>query len=173
MKVDFDALYRDHYTRVLGLCRHLLGDSAQAEDAAQEVFVRAYRGMHQYDPHQPFAAWVLSIARNHCIDLIRRRGRGPRLFADPEPELSYLEDESAGPLDTLIRSASGSEIRAAIAALPDRYRLPIVLAYYQDASYQEIADELNVTSNHVGVLLLRGKQLLRHALDETHEESLQ
>ncbi len=171
MKIDFETLYRDHYRRVFGLCRRLLGGSVQAEDAAQEVFVRAYRALDRYDTHQPFAAWILSIASNHCVDLLRGRARDGKLFDDADSEIDALDSATPGALDTLIDAERGAEIRDAIAALPDKYRLPIVLAYYNDANYDEIAHALGVTRNHVGVLLLRAKQLLRQSLATSQEES--
>ncbi len=164
MKIDFEAMYRDHYRRVFGLCLRLLGRSAQAEDATQEVFVRAYRALDRYDTHQPFAAWILSIASNHCIDLVRRRTRGAKLFDHLDTDAAELEAPAPTALDTLVDAERANEIRTAIAALPDKYRLPIVLAYYNESNYDEIAHALGVTRNHVGVLLLRAKQLLRRAL---------
>ena len=171
MKIDFEALYRDHYRRVFGLCRRLLGRSAQAEDAAQEVFVRAYRALDRYDSHQPFAAWILSIAGNHCVDLLRSRARDGKLFDEFDSEVDALDSSAPAVLDALVDAQRSAEIRGAIAALPDKYRLPIVLAYYNDANYDEIAHALGVTRNHVGVLLLRAKQLLRHSLAASQEET--
>jgi RNA polymerase sigma-70 factor (ECF subfamily) len=171
LRIDFDALYRSHYRRVFGLCLRLLGQPPQAEDAAQEVFVRAYRALESYDANQSFAGWVLSIASNHCIDLIRRRAKEPGLFDDPDTAIAGLESEAPAALEMLVDTEQGATIRAAIAALPDKYRLPIVLAYYNEWSYDEIAAELDITRNHVGVLLLRARRLLRRELAASDEES--
>lgn len=171
MKIDFAALYRSHYPRVFGLCRRLLGRTASAEDATQEVFVRAFRALDRYDASQPFAAWVLGIASNHCIDLVRRRTHGTKLFDDYQAEVTELESATRTALDSLVDAERAAEIRAAIAALPDKYRLPIVLAYYNESSYDEIAHALGTTRNHVGVLLLRAKQLLRRDLAASQEEA--
>jgi RNA polymerase sigma-70 factor, ECF subfamily len=173
LKVDFDALYRSHYGRVFGLCLRLLRRPAQAEDAAQEVFVRAYRSLDRYNPDQPFAAWVSGIATHHCIDLIRRRAKEPGLFDDPDADLNALESDAPAPLDALVDAERGAAVRAAIAALPDKYRVPIVLAYFNDSSYDEIAADLGITRNHVGVLLLRGKHLLRQSLAAADTEHKQ
>lgn len=170
LRADFHTLYQDNYRRVFGLCLRLLAAPAQAEDAAQEAFLRAYRAMDSYDGSQPFAAWVLGIASHHCIDLIRRRAREPDLFADPDAELAGLEAAGQGALDALVDAQRGDEIRAAIARLPDKYRLPIVLAYYGEWSYEQIAAELGITRNHVGVLLLRARQALRRLLDRSTGE---
>ncbi len=170
MTIDFDALYRAHYGRVFALCLKLLGSRPQAEDAAQEAFVRAYRCLNQYDTGQPFGRWVGGIAGNHCIDLIRRRAREPGLFADPAPEDG--DAGSAGVLDALVDAEQETQLRDAVAALPDKYRVPIVLAYFNDWSYDRIAAELGITRNHVGVLLLRGKRALRRALPPSDPEPI-
>ncbi len=171
MKIDFEALYRDHYRRVHGLCLRLLGRTAKAEDAAQEVFLRAYRTLDRYDPHQPFAAWIAGIASNHCVDLMRHQARDGKLFDGFDFEAGELEAPAPTALDTLIDAEGAAEMRAAIADLPDKYRIPIVLAYYNESSYEDIAHALGVTRNHVGVLLLRGKQLLRRRLAGPGETS--
>src|SRR5207248_11236977 len=72
-KAAFARLVEKHKQAVYGLCFRLVGGGEEARDAAQEAFVRAYTGIRDFDPRQPFAAWVLRIARNHCIDLLRRR----------------------------------------------------------------------------------------------------
>ena len=133
--------------------------------------VRAYRALDRYDAHQPFAAWILRIASNHCVDLLRGRARDGKLFGDVDTEIAALESSAPEALETLVDAERSAEIRDAIATLPDKYRLPIVLAYYNDANYDEIAHALGVTRNHVGVLLLRAKQLLRHSLATLQEES--
>lgn len=142
-----------------------------AEDAAQDAFVRAYRGLDRYDPSQPFAAWVMGIARNHCIDLLRRRRHGELRLGDEAAERAAAEAESLEGVDALVINERSDKVRAALAALPEKYRLPIVLAYYEEASYDDIAEVLGISRNHVGVLLLRGKQALRKALMRSEERS--
>ncbi len=163
-KASFDALYREHYARVLGLCRRVLSGAADAEDAAQEVFMRAYRSFGRYKARDPFGPWINTIASNYCIDVLRRRKRLGDVFSDVQLD----ESEAASPLENgvgaLIGAYEAERITRAVEALPERYRLPIVLAYYADASYDEIAQTLGIMPNHVGVLLLRGKQRLRAAL---------
>jgi RNA polymerase sigma-70 factor (ECF subfamily) len=172
LKVDFEAEYRGCYGRVFGLCLRLLGGAVQAEDAAQEVFERAYRALDRYDAGQSFVAWVLGIARNHCIDLLRRRRSAPLRFGDEATELAEAQADEAHALDVLVDAERAAEIRAAIAALPEKYRLPVVLAYYSEAGYDEIAASLGITRTHVGVLLLRAKRALRRALAAPADEPL-
>jgi RNA polymerase sigma-70 factor (ECF subfamily) len=162
----FAELYTAHYRQVRSLCRQLLGSAERAEDAAQEAFVRAYRSFASYDRGQAFGGWIMSIARNHCLDLIRRRGTEAALFGSEAEETADVEAADVDGLGTLLTAERAQAVNAAVAQLPERYRVPLALAYYADSSYDEIAAELGITRTHVGVLLCRGKQLLRKALAE-------
>ena len=169
-KAAFDAYYREHYRRVHGLCRRMLGQAADAEDATQEVFMRGYRSFGRYRSQDPFGPWINTIATNYCIDVLRGNKRARDLFspeAEPEEAESPLDNGSA----PLIRSEDADAVKRAVEALPEQYRLPIVLAYYSDASYDEIADTLGITRNHVGVLLLRGRKKLRAELAERTDQT--
>lgn len=168
-RAAFDALYREHYPRVRSYCRRMLGTPEEAEDAAQEVFMRAFRAFGRYRSRDPFGPWVGAIATNYCIDVLRSRGRFNAVFDLTDD--SDAEDPTLNGAATLISDYESQAITRAVEALPDRYRLPIVLAYYSDASYDEIADTLGITANHVGVLLSRGKEQLRRHLSQLHEES--
>lgn len=160
----FDILYREYHARVFGLCRKLLGSGATAEDATQETFMKAYKSFNRYDSAHPFWQWISTIASNHCIDVIRKRSRDS-LFSDEQAELDDVA-EDASTLDTLIEHQDLAAINEAISALPDKYRLPIVMAYFNDARYEQIADSLGITQSHVGVLLLRGRKQLRKQLSD-------
>lgn len=160
----FAELYAAHYRQVRGLCRQLLGTTERAEDAAQESFVRAYRALASRDPAQPFIAWIMRIARNHCLDLLRRRSRERAIFGDEEVETIAAEAPGADGLGKALTSERAAAVNAAVAKLPERYRVPLALAYYADSSYDEIATALDITRTHVGVLLCRAKQLLRREL---------
>ena len=173
----YDSLYREHYPSVLGLCRRLLagvagGRTVDAEDAAQEAFVRGYRAFHRYNADTPFGPWIAAIASNHCIDRLRRRTRLKSLFADvPEAEDNAPAPGTGNGTEALIRDQRAEAVNRAVDALPDTYRLPLVLAYYGELSYADIADTLDISSNHVGVLLLRARKTLRAALAESIEET--
>ena len=162
--VAFEILYKEYYVRVFGLCRRLLNSAPLAEDASQETFMRAYRNFDRYDSSQPFWQWIASIANNHCVDVLRRRSRVTRLFGEEQQESELLESKDK-PITTLIAEVEDSDaLTSAIDQLPDKYRVPIVLAYFNDRTYQQIAEDLSISRNHVGVLLLRAKQQLRARL---------
>ncbi len=162
--IAFEILYREYYVRVLGLCRWLLNSNELAEDAAQEVFMRAYKSFGKFDAEQPFWQWIASIANNHCIDLLRQKSRTEQLFGDEAIEVEGLASSDRPILRDLIAAEDMDALNGAIATLPDKYRVPLVLAYFSQASYDEIAERLTISRNHVGVLLLRAKQLLRTSL---------
>jgi RNA polymerase sigma-70 factor (ECF subfamily) len=167
----FDALYREHYPRVFGLCRRALSTQGEAEDAAQDVFARGYRAFASYDEAQPFARWIMKIAVNHCIDLLRRRARWAAVFKEgaAAADVPDAAENCAGPL---IAAQRAEAVARAVDALPDKLRIPIVLAYYAETSYDDIAATLGITRNHVGVLLWRGKTQLRRTLAGFEEENL-
>jgi RNA polymerase sigma-70 factor (ECF subfamily) len=168
----FGELYKTHYRQVRGLCRQLLGAAERAEDAAQEAFLRAYRSFETYDASNSFAAWIMSIARNHCLDLLRRRSTERRLFGDESEEaVAAAAAPNADGLGAVITAERAAAVNAAVAKLPERYRVPLALAYYADADYDEIAATLEITRTHVGVLLFRAKQLLRESLADAGRDA--
>lgn len=168
-EADFAEHYRNNYRRVLGLCRQMLGRMQSAEDAAQEVFLRAHRSLASYDRARPFEGWILSIASNYCIDVVRRRRKEAQLFGTEGEERIAAEADDSDVLGSLLAEERAAELKAAIASLPERYRLPLVLAYYRDASYDEVAAALGITRTHAGALICRAKQALRRALPATND----
>ena len=170
-EAQFAEHYRNNYRRVLGLCRQLLGRAHLAEDAAQEVFLRAHRAFASYDSARPFEGWILTIAGNYCIDVVRRRRKEAQLFGSERDEQMAAEAEDSDVLGDLLAQERATELKVAIAELPERYRLPLVLAYYRDASYDEVAAALGITRTHAGTLICRAKQALRKALNPARDES--
>jgi RNA polymerase sigma-70 factor (ECF subfamily) len=165
-KTSFNQLYTEHYARVFGLCRRLLNSATSAEDATQESFMRAYKKLSSYDPQKSFWPWIATIANNHCIDLLRKQNRlstwlSHEALDDEQKILDTIESKELPPLDTLIHNESKTELTAIIDQLPDKYRIPLTLAYFSDTSYEQIASELAISRNHVSVLILRAKQQLR------------
>ena len=157
----FEILYADYYVRVFGLCRRLLGSAERAEDATQETFMRAYRSFNRYDTKQPFWQWIATIANYHCVDLLRKDSKASVLFGSEAEEVEQLESGDASVLSDLISSEDAAAINDAVARLAPKYRVPLVLAYFNQFSYDQIADQLKISRNHVGVLLLRAKERLR------------
>jgi len=160
---DFAEMYKLHYRRVFGLCRYLLNSFDAAEDATHEVFLRAQRKLATYDPSLPFSSWLAGIASNHCIDLLRRRSTEKRIF-DTDADRPEASSGGLTPLGELMASERGHDVRNALSRLPEKYRVPLVLAYYSEMSYDEIAAALGLGRNTVATLIFRGKQQLREKL---------
>ena len=115
---------------MLGICRHLLRSTDEAQDAAQEVFLRARARFDSYDPGRPFRSWVLAIASHHCVDRLRRSSTEDRLFGSEDVERHAVRDAGPSTLGTLISSERARSLRRAVARLPAKYRVPLVLRYY-------------------------------------------
>ena len=156
--VAFEILYKEYYFRVFGLCRRLLNSADMAEDAAQEVFMRAYQNFDRYDNSKPFWRWIASIASNYCIDLLRNKTRLQQFFAEEDSALEHIESADKQQISALIHVEDVNALNGAIAKLDPKYRVPLVLAYYNESSYEQIASKLSISRSHVGVLLLRAKQ---------------
>jgi len=166
---DAEALgeiYRRYVRRVFGLCRHMLNSRERAEDATSEVFLKVQRSIMSYDGSIPFPRWLLRVAGNQCIDALRRQQRRQQLIVEGENEAKVLEAPSAepSPLGAVMSKEERARVRDAIAGLPDTFRLPLVLRYYGELSYDEIARQLGLQRNNVAILIFRAKQELRRKL---------
>jgi RNA polymerase sigma-70 factor (ECF subfamily) len=166
---DAEALaeiYRRYSRRVLGLCRYMLGSQESAEDASSEVFLKLQRSIASYDGSIPFPRWLLRVTGNQCIDMLRRQRRGQRVIVEGEDETMVVEAPSAepSPLGTVMSKEARAQVRDAIARLPVKYRVPLMLRYYSELSYDEIAQQLDLERNYVAALIFRAKQELRRKL---------
>lgn len=167
--VALGRVYGEFSSRVFGLCRKMLGSEAAAEDATSEVFERAYQALDQYDRERPFDRWILTIASRHCLNRLRRERLETRLFHDAPVEAPAAVAASS-PLVALENQEQRRAMIRAIDALPESYRLPLVLKYYGDLSYDEIAEQLGTTRNNVAVLLHRAKRELRGSVVALRKE---
>jgi RNA polymerase sigma-70 factor (ECF subfamily) len=165
----FADIYRAFSRRVLGLCRKLLGPGPVAEDASSEVFVRTQRSMDRYDPTKPFDRWILTITSNHCLNLLRRRKLERKLFTAEASAGAADRDPGPSPLAQLQSREQRARLRGAIERLPEQYRIPLVLRYYGDLTYDEIAAQLDLTRDNVAVLLFRAKRKLRQTMTAAEE----
>jgi RNA polymerase sigma-70 factor (ECF subfamily) len=156
-------LYGDFAPAIFRFCRRALPTREDAEDATMEVFMKLRDKLAQYDRERSFSAWLYKVAANHCWDILRRR----RIRQDKETDdldNVPLEHPDPNQLDRLIEQRSSEEVRKALDALSGRARMALVMRYYSDMSYEEIADALGVRRAFVGVVLLRARHDLRTAL---------
>jgi RNA polymerase sigma-70 factor (ECF subfamily) len=163
---DSDAwgeLYRGYAPAIFRFCRRALPAREDAEDATNEVFMKVRQKLGTYDSSRPFTAWLYKVASNHCWDMLRRR----RIRQDLETgdvETLPLEHPDPGQLERLQAEHTSKEVRNGLEKLPDRARMALVLRYFGDMSYDEIAETLGVRRAFVGVLLLRARHQLREIL---------
>jgi RNA polymerase sigma-70 factor, ECF subfamily len=159
-------IYRRYVRRVFGLCRYMLNSREGAEDATSDVFLKLQRSIESYDGSIAFPRWLLRVAGNQCIDALRRRQRGQKVFVEVEDAAVVIEAASSepSPLGAFIRTQERAQVRNAIEGLAENYRVPLVLRYYGELSYDEIAHELGLERNNVAALIFRAKQELRRRL---------
>jgi RNA polymerase sigma-70 factor (ECF subfamily) len=147
----------DMYQRpVFNLCYRMLGDPAEAEDAAQETFLRAYRSLNKYDNSRSFATWLLSIAAHYCIDQARRR-RMSFVSIDDTPGLD-VPDLAPLPESALTRRQELARIHAMLDKLGLLDRAAVVMYYWYECSYEEIAEALSLTVSAVKSRLHRARR---------------
>lgn len=158
-------IYREMGPAIFRFCRRALPTREDAEDATMEIFSKLWEGrLSQFDETRSFSAWLYRVAANHCWDILRRR----KIRQDKETEDVEnvpLEHPDPNQLDRLIEQKTSEEVRRALDKLGARARMALVLRYYSEMSYDEIADALGVRRAFVGVVLLRARHELRQALE--------
>jgi len=153
----FSELVGAFQVPVYNLCYRMLDDGGEAEDAAQETFLRAYRNMKRYDPERKFVTWLLSIASNHCIDRIRKR-RLTFLSLEKTPEIWEGSDPNPGPEGRVEDLELQAEVKEMLGSLNSPDRAAILLRYWYDYSYEEIADTLTLSVSAVKSRLHRARR---------------
>jgi RNA polymerase sigma-70 factor (ECF subfamily) len=163
----FEALVRRHQGPLYNFCLRLLGQTEDAADVAQETFVQLYSHLARLDEHEPITPWLFRVARNRCIDVIRRRRTVPLGITDDSGDvLLQTEPADDDPLpDELAERADLQRLlTSAIAALPPAYAEVVALRYAGDRSFGEIAEILDCEEGAARVRFHRAKGLLRRQL---------
>lgn len=152
---------------VYNLCYRMLGDAGEAEDATQEAFLRAFMNLRRYDTKRSFKTWLMSIASNHCIDRWRKR-RMHFVSLDDEPTAAALALSSNDPLpeQAALSSEKSELLQGLLLKLDESYRLPLVLRYWYDYSYAEIAQVMDTTESAIKSRLFRARRTLADLLGE-------
>ena len=165
----FAELVYNYQDAVYNLTYRMLGERAEAEDAAQETFLRAYLHLYRYDAERSFKTWLLSIASNHCIDRLRKRRIRWLSLDDPLPSESALALSSTEPTpeEWSLSNERGKSIQVLLEELAPEYRAAVILRYWYDYSYIEIAQTLETTESAIKSRLFRARQMLAEKLRPT------
>lgn len=159
----------DKYKRpVMNLAYRTVRDLTEAEDIAQNVFVQVYKSAGRYEPTAKFSTWLFTIARNLCLNEIRRRSRHPaesldqtHAEADDQPLHQIADNRVASPPEQLLHGELEDKIAQALAELPENQRTALLLCRQEDLSYEEIAEVLGCSLSATKSLIHRGRETLK------------
>jgi RNA polymerase sigma-70 factor, ECF subfamily len=160
-KVAFGQLVEAYQTPVYNLAYRMLNNSGEAEEAAQEAFIRAYTRLESYDPAHKFSTWLLSITSNYCIDQLRKRRALLLSIDEPLPPHPALHSDGAkGPEAQMMNSEQQEMVQTLLGELPPDYRQAVVLRYWNDLSYEEIAEIMETSVSAIKSRLFRARKQL-------------
>jgi RNA polymerase sigma-70 factor, ECF subfamily len=160
----FTQLVETFQRPVYNLCYRMLGDPNEAEDAAQETFLRVYKNLKNYDKKRPFSTWLLSIAAHLCIDQLRKR-RMVVISMDSTPYLD-LPDGLPGPEASYFLKEDQKRVQVLLKTLSPQDRAAVIMYYWYDFSYDEISDSLSLTVSAVKSRLHRARMTMAQSWSE-------
>ena len=166
------GLVERYQHRLVAVMHHLVGNAEEAEDLAQEVFLRVYRSRKKYRPRSKFSTWLFTIANNLALNFLRTRQRKPVVPLPsqdsgplgPRPAEQLVHDPGTGPMQKAQKQELAELIRQALDGLNERQRMAVVLNKFEDMNYAEIAEVMGLTTKAVKSLLSRARMNLRAAL---------
>ena len=162
----YGELVRRYQTAVFNVAYRLLGRRVEAEDAAQEAFLRAYRALDRFDLERPFAPWIKRITTNLCLNWLESAQARTQLLAaemarpDQPVSMDDWAQTAPSPEQTVVREEQTTRLHEAILALPPRYRVAIELRHFQELSYEEMAEVMERPLSSVKSDLFRARKLL-------------
>ena len=157
-----DQLLRLHFDRIHAVCRRITGNPHDAADASQNALIAIVKALPRFDGRSSFATWAYRIATNASLDELRRRGRRPALAIADDDGPTELLDTTSWRFDEQL--ADRDAIETALGALPDDFRIPLVMRDLLDLEYAEIADQLGVPLGTVKSRIARGRAALMSKL---------
>jgi len=161
----FELLVARHQRAVYNLALRFLNDSEEAEDLAQEVFIRIYKAAASYTPEAKFTTWLYTIVRNLCFNVLRSRRQAVIVSVDDET-LPELPAKNEDPVERITRQQVREKVMHAVSLLPENMRLVVLLSKYHGLSYEEIAGIMGCTVNAIKLRVHRAKAILAEELSE-------
>ena len=170
----FELLLNKYRNAVYSICYRMVRNATDAEDLAQDVFVRTFSVLDRYDPAYPFSSWLYRITSNLCIDFIRRHRAGMVSLDQPvqgdEGEMPrQLPSKAVGPDREVESREMMAALEDAIASLPEHYRVIVILRHQEQLSYEEISEILGIRIGTVKSRINRARAALREALEDVWE----
>jgi RNA polymerase sigma-70 factor (ECF subfamily) len=170
----FEELVEQYQHRLVAVMHHLIGNAEEAEDLAQEVFLRVYRARKKYRPRAKFSTWLFTIANNLALNSLRSRQRKPVVPLEvhdsgplgPRPAEQLVQDKGKQPMQHLQQAELAAVVQKALEGLNERQRMAVVLNKFEDMSYEEIAQVMNLSTKAIKSLLSRARSNLRVALQD-------
>jgi len=168
----FEQLVENYQHRLVAIMHHLVGNAEEAEDLAQEVFLRVFRARQKYRPRSKFSTWLFTIANNLALNSLRARQRKPVVSLPvhdsgplgPRPAEQLVHDHHSGPTKRIQQEELAAQIRQALDGLNERQRMAVVLNKFEDMNYAEIAEVMGLSTKAIKSLLSRARMNLRAAL---------
>ncbi len=158
---SFGRLIGVYQGPVFNLAYRMLGNADEAEQAAQEAFIRSWTRLDSYDPAHKYSTWLLSITSNYCIDLLRKRRTQLLSLDGPLPaHPALMADRSAGPEAQAAIGEQQEIVQSLLQSLPEEYRQTVILRYWYDMSYDEIAEVMDTTVSAIKSRLFRARRQL-------------
>ena len=165
----FEILVERYQKQVFALAYRLGGDYDEAKDMAQEAFVRIYQELARFDANRSFFPWMYRVAHNTCVNLLHKRPK-ESVPLDAVYDLAASDTSTErSPIAHYEQVEINDTINGALQQLPENYRLPLIMKYLEDMSYQEIAEQLELPVSTIETRLFRGRKMLKKALQDVRK----
>lgn len=164
----FAQLLNRYKNLVYSVVLRMVNDTEEANDLAQEIFIKLYKNLDKYQPEYKFSTWLIRISTNHVIDYHRKRKQETVSIE----EMPYEVTNYMTPEKEYVKKEEIKQLECAIKTLPDLYKIPIVLYHQQGLRYQEIADAIGEPLSKVKNRIFRGRKMLRESLEKGKGEGI-
>lgn len=162
----FTTLFNRYEEKMLRYGRRFLYTYEDLEDAVQEVFIKTYQNIKSFNTNKKFSTWVYRIAHNTFINVIKKKGREQVSFFDFDTLVNLPIKDDSTLESRLVQKEDSKELMTAIKKMPIKYQEPLILFYFEELEYKEIADVLEIPISTVGVRIARGRSMIKKMINE-------